>query len=152
MEENNTKRSKKIIIIVGIALVVIIAAVVTTLYIINKDQNKPEEVLNAYIDCLKNKDYEGMYALISDSTKERVDKDTYIARNKNIFEGIEATNIEISNVSSNIDRKASNYSVSYNMSFDTLAGNLAYSYTMTFDRQDDNKYYINWYSNLIFHS
>ena len=152
MEENNTKRSKKIIIIVGIALVVIIAAVVTTLYIINKDQNKPEEVLNAYIDCLKNKDYEGMYALISDSTKERVDKDTYIARNKNIFEGIEATNIEISNVSSNIDRKASNYSVSYNMSFDTLAGNLAYSYTMTFDRQDDNKYYINWYSNLIFPS
>lgn len=150
MEENNTNKTKKTIIIVAIAIVVIVVAALITLYFINKDQNKPEEVLNAYIDCLKNKDYEGMYALISDSTKERVDKDTYIARNKNIYEGIEATNFEISNVSSNMDKKASNYSVTYNMSFDTLAGSLAYNYTMTFDRQDDNKYYINWYSNLIF--
>lgn len=152
MEENNTKNNKKIIITVAIFLVIIIAVVVTTLYIINKDQNKPDEVLYAYMDCLKNKDYEGMYNMISNSTKERVDKDTYLARNKNIYEGIEATNFEITNVSTNIDKKSSNYSVTYNMSFDTLAGSLAYDYTMTFDRQDDNKYYINWNSNLIFPS
>lgn len=152
MEENNTKNNKKIIITVAILLVVIIAVVVTTLYIINKDQNKPDKVLYAYMDCLKNKDYEGMYNMISNSTKERVDKDTYLARNKNIYEGIEATNFEITNVSTNIDKKSSNYSVTYNMSFDTLAGSLAYDYTMTFDRQDDNKYYINWNSNLIFPS
>ena len=152
MEENNTKNNKKIIITVAILLVVIIAVVVTTLYIINKDQNKPDEVLYAYMDCLKNKDYESMYNMISNSTKERVDKDTYLARNKNIYEGIEATNFEITNVSTNIDKKSSNYSVTYNMSFDTLAGSLAYDYTMTFDRQDDNKYYIDWNSNLIFPS
>ncbi len=152
MEENNTKNNKKIIITVAILLVVIIAVVVTTLYIINKDQNKPDEVLYAYMDCLKNKDYESMYNMISNSTKERVDKDTYLARNKNIYEGIEATNFEITNVSTNIDKKSSNYSVTYNMSFDTLAGSLDYDYTMTFDRQDDNKYYINWNSNLIFPS
>lgn len=152
MEENNTKNNKKIIITVAILLVVIIAVVVTTLYIINKDQNKPDEVLYAYMDCLKNKDYESMYNMISNSTKERVDKDTYLARNKNIYEGIEATNFEITNVSTNIDKKSSNYSVTYNMSFDTLAGGLDYDYTMTFDRQDDNKYYINWNSNLIFPS
>lgn len=152
MEENNTKNNKKIIITVAILLVVIIAVVVTSLYIINKDQNKPDEVLYAYMDCLKNKDYESMYNMISNSTKERVDKDTYLARNKNIYEGIEATNFEITNVSTNIDKKSSNYSVTYNMSFDTLAGGLDYDYTMTFDRQDDNKYYINWNSNLIFPS
>ena len=36
------------------------------------------------------------------------------------------------------------------MSFDTLAGKLSYDFTATFDRQEDNKYYLNWYSNLIF--
>ena len=150
MKEENTKSRKKTIIIFVILIAVIVAFVFATLYFINKDQNKPEEVLNAYFNCLKNKDYEGMYALISDSTKARVDKDTYLARNKNIYEGIEATNYEITNVNINIDKKTSNYSVTYNLSFDTLAGSLNYDYTMTFDRQDDNKYYINWYSNLIF--
>lgn len=151
MEENATKKSKKGIIIAVVILVLIIIAGIVTWYILsNQDQNTPDEVLYSYMECLENKDYEGMYNLISDSTKERVDEDTYIARNKNIYEGIEATNITISNVSVNIDKLAKNYTVSYTMTFDTLAGELSYDYTMDFDRQDDNKYYINWYSSLIF--
>lgn len=145
------KKSKKIGIIVGIIIIVLLIAGCVAWYIIsNMDQNQPDEVLNQYIAYLKNNDYEGMYTLLSESTKARVDKDTYLARNKNIYEGIEATNIEISNISVGIDKKTENYGATYTMSFDTLAGKLTYSYTMTFDRQDDNKYYINWYSNLIF--
>ena len=48
-----------------------------------------------------------------------------------------------------LDKKAKKYEVTYTMSFDTLAGNLSYDFTATFDRQDDNKYYLNWYSDLI---
>ena len=151
MEENIAKKSKKGIVITSIIIIILIIAGAISWYIIsNMDQNKPEEVLNAYISCLENKDYEGMYTLISDSTKTRIDKDTYISRNKNIYEGIEATNIEVSNINVVSDNNSSNYTVSYTMSFDTLAGNLSNNYTMTFDRQDDNKYYINWNSNLIF--
>ena len=151
MEENSAKKSKKGIVITSIIIIILIIAGAISWYIIsNMDQNKPEEVLNAYISCLENKDYEGMYTLISDSTKTRIDKDTYISRNKNIYEGIEATNIEVSNINVVSDNNSSNYTVSYTMSFDTLAGNLSNNYTMTFDRQDDNKYYINWNSNLIF--
>ncbi len=151
MEEETKKSSKKIWIIIGIIVLLLLIAGGVAWYIIsNMDQNTPDEVFNAYIDCLKNQDYEGMYLLLSDSTKARVDHDTYIARNKNIYEGIEATNIEVSNITSNIDKKNKSYTVTYTMSFDTLAGELSYDYTMNFDRQDDNKYYINWYSNLIF--
>lgn len=147
------KKSKKIGIVVGIIIIVLLIAGGVAWYIIsNMDQNQPDEVLNQYIAYLKNNDYEGMYTLLSESTKARVDKDTYIERNKNIYEGIEATNIEISNISVGIDKKTENYGATYTMSFDTLAGKLTYSYTMTFDRQDDNKYYINWHSNLIFPS
>lgn len=151
MEEETKKGSKKVWITVTVVviLLLLIAGGVAWYIISNMDKNTPDEVFNIYISCLKNKDYEGMYALLSDSTKARVDHDTYIARNKNIYEGIEATNIEVSNVTSNVDKKNKSYTVTYTMSFDTLAGKLSYDYTMNFDRQDDNKYYVNWYSNLI---
>ena len=148
MEEENVKKSKKIAIIfvVIFIIVLIIVAGIAWYIVANMDKNKPEEVLNQYIDYLSNKDYEGMYTLLSDSTKNRVDKDTYLARNKNIYEGIEATNISINNI--DIDEETKN--ITYTMSFDTLAGKLSYDFTATFDRQEDNKYYLNWYSNLIF--
>ena len=146
MENEENKKSRKVLIIIIILLLLIVVAGCVAWYIIsNMDQNKPDEVLNAYINYLKTGDYEGMYSLLSESTKTRVEHDTYISRNKNIFEGIEATNIEINNLTYDEESK----SINYNMSFDTLAGNLSYNYTATFDRQDDNKYYLNWYSNLI---
>ena len=151
MEEENKKSSKKVGIIISVIIIILLIAGIIAWYTIsNMDKNKPDEVLYAYIDCLKNQDYEGMYSLISDSTKQRIDKDTYLARNKNIYEGIEATNIEISNVETTINKKPEKYSVKYTMTFDTLAGKLSYDYEMDFDRQDDNKYYINWDSGLIF--
>lgn len=151
-EENNKKSSKKVGIIVSVIVIVIllIAGGITWYILATRDQNTPDEVLNAYIACLSNKDYEGMYNLLSESTKARVDKETYLARNKNIYEGIEVANIDISTIVVNIDKKNKTYTASYTMSFDTLAGKLSYPFTMTFDRQEDNKYYINWYSNLIF--
>lgn len=151
MEEENKKSSKKVGIIISVIIIILlIAGIIAWHTISNMDKNKPDEVLYAYIDCLKNQDYEGMYSLISDSTKQSIDKDTYLARNKNIYEGIEATNIEISNVETTINKKPKKYSVKYTMTFDTLAGKLSYDYEMNFDRQDDNKYYINWDSGLIF--
>ena len=151
MEEENKKSSKKVGIIISVIIIILLIAGIIAWYIIsNMDKNKPDEVLYAYIDCLKNQDYEGMYSLISDSTKQSIDKDTYLARNKNIYEGIEATNIEISDVETTINKKPKKYSVKYTMTFDTLAGKLSYDYEMNFDRQDDNKYYINWDSGLIF--
>ncbi len=148
---DNKKRNKVIWVVVSIIIAIILIASITAWYIIsNMDKNQPDEVFNQYISYLQNKDYEGMYSLLSESTKSRVDHDTYVARNKNIYEGIEATNISISNINVNADKKSSTYTVMYTMSFDTVAGSLSYDYTMSFDRQDDNKYYINWYSNLIF--
>ena len=125
MEEENNKKSKKVAIIISVIVVLLLIAGGVTWYIIsNLDQNTPDEVLNAYISYLNNKDYEGMYTLLSESTNSRVDKDTYIARNKNIYEGIEAANIAISDLAVNIDKKNSSYTVTYTMSFDTLAGEL----------------------------
>ena len=147
MEETNKKNSKKIkIIITVIIFILLIAAGIAWFIISNMDKNTPEEVFTSYINFLNNKDYEGMYSLISDSTKTTVDKDTYISRNKNIYEGIEAANIQVSNIIYNKENK----NISYNMTLDTLAGSITMDNTASFTRQDDKKYYINWSSSLIF--
>lgn len=147
MEETNKKNSKKIkIIITVIIFILLIAAGIAWFIISNMDKNTPEEVFTSYINFLNNKDYEGMYSLISDSTKTTVDKDTYISRNKNIYEGIEAANIQVSNIIYNKENKT----ISYNMTLDTLAGSITMDNTASFTRQDDKKYYINWSSSLIF--
>ena len=147
MEDKVPKKSRKLLIVFIILLILILIGGVSAWYIIsNMDQNSPDEVIYSYISCLMINDYEGMYSMLSESTKSRVDHDTYIARNKNIYEGIEASNIEMKNLTYNEEDKT----VNYDLTFDTLAGSLTYNYTATFDRQDDNKYYLNWYSSLIF--
>ena len=147
MENKVQKKSRKLLIVFIILLILILIGGVSAWYIIsNMDQNSPDEVIYSYISCLMINDYEGMYSMLSESTKSRVDHDTYIARNKNIYEGIEASNIEMKNLTYNEEDKT----VNYDLTFDTLAGSLTYNYTATFDRQDDNKYYLNWYSSLIF--
>lgn len=147
MEDKVQKKSRKLLIVLIILLILILIGGVSAWYIIsNMDQNSPDEVIYSYISCLMINDYEGMYSMLSESTKSRVDHDTYIARNKNIYEGIEASNIEMKNLTYNEEDKT----VNYDLTFDTLAGSLTYNYTATFDRQDDNKYYLNWYSSLIF--
>ena len=150
MENDTKKKSYKKFIILIIILIFIIAGISVCIYISNMDKNKPDEVLMSYIECLQNKDYEGMYSLLSDKSKSNIDHDTYISRNKNIYEGIEATNFNISNIVIGKANQDKSKEVTYTMKFDTLAGNLSYNYSATFERQEDKKYYLDWSSNLIF--
>ena len=126
MEDKVPKKSRKLLIVFIILLILILIGGVSAWYIIsNMDQNSPDEVIYSYINCLMINDYEGMYSMLSESTKSRVDHDTYIARNKNIYEGIEASNIEMKNLTYNEEDKT----VNYDLTFDTLAGSLTYNYS-----------------------
>lgn len=142
--------TKTKVIIIVISIIVLLAliggGVYWYIFILNADQNTPEDVFTQYVSYINEQNYEEMYNLLSDSTKERVEKQTYLDRNKNIYEGIDAENVTISNLSYDKSTKV----LSYNMSLNTSAGKISFSNTASFDRQDDNKYYLNWYSNLIF--
>ena len=142
--------STKTIVIIVISIVLVLAliggGVYWYIFVLNADKNSPEEVLTQYVSYINEKDFESMYMLLSDSTKERVEKQTYLDRNSNIYNGIEATNVTISDL--NYDKE--NKQLFYTMSMNTMAGNITFDNKVTFDRQDDNKYYLNWYSQLIF--
>ena len=144
------KMSTKTIVIIVVCVILLLALIGGGIYwyffILNADKNTPEEVFNQYVAYINEKDFESMYNLLSDSTKNRVEKQTYLDRNSNIYNGIEAANVTISDLSYNKENKQ----LFYTMSMDTMAGEITFSNKATFDRQDDNKYYLNWYSQLIF--
>ncbi len=108
---------------IGIAVVLVVAIAVGAFFFMKKKSSqKPEDTLNAYVELLNSKDYEAMYDLISSDSKDNISKDDFVTRNKNIYEGIEAQNIEVkvSETSKDGDEATS----SYNTDMKTVAGDI----------------------------
>ena len=137
--------NKKIIIgvVIGIIALAIVGGIIATVVILNQDKVTPEEVLTQYMACIEKKDYETMYAL----TDGKADINTFFARNKNIYEGIEANNIKI-NIT-NVTKNDGVAQVTYTTEMNTIAGNMNFVNSAYMVRED-GYYKIKWYSNLIF--
>jgi len=86
---------KKKVVILGVAIAVVAAAVITGLILFNNKKENPEAVLNEYIQYINNKNYEGMYKLIDSSSQQSISSADFAARNKNIYEGIDAGSVSI---------------------------------------------------------
>lgn len=81
---------------------------------------RPQAVLARYYKALSAGDYEKMYAMVRGADGGSVDRDTFLARNKNIYTGIEAKNITISDVQESDD------GLTYTVQMDTVAGQLSF--------------------------
>ena len=49
----------------------------------------PEQVLKSYMNCICQKNYSEMYEMITNESKETIDKEDFVKRNSAIYEGIE---------------------------------------------------------------
>ncbi len=139
-------KNKKIAIIV-LALIVIIAAIIACVVIFNMPKEKPEDVLNSYISMINDKNYEGLYSMISAKSKQNISEEDFLTRNENIYEGIDAVNIniEIQEVTNNSNETA----IKYKESMDTSAGKIEFTNTATLVKED-KEYKIDWSSAMIF--
>ena len=140
------QKSKKVIIL--IAMIVTVLIIVTVCFFIwyNSNKTNPEEILIAYVDDLKNQNYEAMYEKIS--KKNNVNKEKFIARNKNIYEGIEAKNISISIAKTT--KEGDRAQIIFSTSMQTIAGEINFSNTANLVKNKENSYEIEWSSSLIF--
>lgn len=136
-------KNKKILISIIILIVVVIATVVVIL--LNKQKVTPEDILKEYMAQITNKEYDAMYEL---TTKETA-KEDYITRNKNIYEGIEVSKIDI-NVAK-ISKSGKEAEVIYTNVMNTVAGEISFSNTANLVKEN-NTYKIKWSSNIIFPS
>ena len=137
------EKNKKIII--GIITILILAIAITISVFALSNNKKPEDTIKAYFSKLSNKDYEAMYEMLSKSSKESITKEDFINRNKNIYEGIEAENIQIEIKDINKEKTT----INYNIKMDTTAGEIELENTMTLIKEaKENK--IVWSSKDIF--
>lgn len=137
-------KNKKIIVLIILIIVLIILGI--TVYI-NKTKLKPEDTLKTYISLINEQKYEEMYNLISEKTKTEITQEDFIKRNKNIYEGIDAININIENI--NVEKEKGNIKITYNENMSTSAGEIRFSNTAKLVKED-KKYKINWSSSIIF--
>ncbi|MCL1803809.1 MAG: penicillin-binding transpeptidase domain-containing protein [Eubacteriaceae bacterium] len=113
--------------------------------------DKPEDLLAAYFSYAGLSDYSRMYGMLSKESKALTSFESFEARNKNIYSGMQAENISIeilrvSRYPSNAAKQAR--AVDYTVSMDTLAGALVYENQSIFTKEG-NEYCLEWSSSVI---
>lgn len=139
-------KNKKIII-ATILTIILLIVIVLTVNIIKSKGKKSEEALNKYISLINEKKYEEMYDLISQSSKSQITKEDFVKRNKNIYEGIDAVNINIELLEKNKEKDITK--IKYNESMNTSSGDINFTNTAKLVKEN-KEYKINWSSSLIF--
>lgn len=101
---------------------IVLLAVLIALAVWNNRQT-PEWVLNRYMQYVNEGRYEAVYdELLSDKAKSYTDRQTFIDQYRNIYGGIEARNIKMSNLEKS-DESTDNYTyLKYDYEMDTVAG------------------------------
>ena len=139
-------KNKKAIIIALVAIIIICAIVGIIVYI-NITKSKPEDTLNAYVSLINEQKYEEMYNMISNESKGQISQEDFVKRNKNIYEGIDAVNINIEITET--AKENGIYKVTYSESMSTSAGTISFTNTAKLVKED-KQYKINWSSSMIF--
>ena len=119
-----TNNNKKMYMILGAGIVMIIIAAVLFFILTGKSETS---VLKDYYAMIEEKNYEGMYDLLSSGSKEANSKENFIERNKKIYEGIEAKDIEIEIQEEKDD------ALSYQVTMKTVAGEAKFENTTYFE-------------------
>lgn len=150
-QEKHKKRRRKsslpiILTIVAVVLIAVIAGALVLLAL--GEKSTPEDTLTEYTRLLNERDYEGMYALLDADTKERVTESEFTERNRNIYEGIEASDIQIS-VKGEPSEKNGKTELTYDTRMDSLAGKMEFGNRVQFTKEE-GKYCMSWDSTVIF--
>ncbi len=141
-------KKNKILIIIGIIAILITIGIITTLSL-TKSKNKPEEIWQQYVSYINEQKYEEMYKMLTEESKSQITQEDFVSRNKNIYNGIDMTNMKIQITSvekenSTIDK------IVYNQTMDIATGKIEFSNTVRLTKDKEKGYAVNWSSSLIF--
>lgn len=135
-------------IILAIVVVVTIVGSIAT-FVITRTTNKPESIWEQYVAYINEQKYDEMYDMLTDDSKSNISKDDFVTRNKNIYDGIDMTDMQVQITS--VEKENSNTSkISYNQTMDTDAGKVEFDNTVRLTKDREKGYLVNWSSSLIF--
>lgn len=145
------KRKTNIIRITGLVIILISIGVICFLgarAIIRITREKPEDLIVKYMAHIEKQEYDAMYSMIDQKNSYIDGKESYLERNSKIYEGIEVSNLKLSNIALK-KRNGKNVMVSYETSFDTIAGQVHFENEAEFIYTKGG-YKLLWKDNLIF--
>ncbi|MBS5195592.1 MAG: hypothetical protein KHY93_00310 [Clostridiales bacterium] len=114
-------------------------------YYRQKMWDTPKEILETYMECISQKEYEKMYDMVNKEASGNISEEDFVKRNSAIYEGIEADDLKINVLE--YDKKEK--SVTYHTSFDTPAGTIDFDNEASFIKGKKG-YEIIWEDSLIF--
>ena len=104
-----------------------------------------EDIIKEYMGYIEKKEYQKMYALLDEASKDKVKQEDFITRNQNIYEGIEAEKIQL-DIPEEQDK---DQPLSYRVTMDTLAGEITYD-ADTFFEKEKGQWHLVWDDSVIF--
>ena len=90
-----------------------------------------------------------MYQMLSETSKQQISQEDFITRNKNIYEGIEMSDMEVQ-ITGVEEEDSKTSKITYNSTMNTEAGKVEFSNIVRLTEDKEQGYTINWSSNLIF--
>lgn len=141
----------KIAIIVTIILLIIVDALflyAVHIYAYPSEEEiveNPEDVLVEYFSLIQQEKYDDLIHLINIPNSYSVD--SFTARNRNIYQGIKASDIKMEIISTEIEEDEA--IITFHNSMNIRGGSLDFNNTASLTKGDDDHYKINWSSELI---
>jgi cell division protein FtsI/penicillin-binding protein 2 len=144
------RKNKKGLLIGGITagVVVILAGGGVLAWKLLINTTPPQETVKNYFALVEKKQYDKMYDMLSESSKEKISKKKFTERNQNIYEGIEAKDIKIS-IPEKEKLKGNPVTVKYSETMETSADEISFDNAVTLQKED-GEYKIDWDSTIIF--
>ncbi|MEG0220924.1 MAG: penicillin-binding transpeptidase domain-containing protein [Clostridia bacterium] len=143
-------KKKAVISIISLAIILVLGISIYASFsiYIKKEKEKPQKALKQYMSYIEKEKYEEAYEMLSKPSKQKISKEQYIKRNKNIYSGIglKEIRIKINSVQKVVNKEQQ---IAYGSTLNTLAGEIAFSNSCTFAKEE-KQYKLNWTSNQIF--
>ena len=134
-------KNKKIVIKIIIILLIIIAVIATVIILNKQKEENAKTALCDFVNLINEKNYEEMYNKVNLSS---MNKEDFINRNKNIYGGIDSSNIQVD--ITDVKKENNEYKIYYHEKMFTLAGEVNFDNNVTITKD----YKLNWSSSFIF--
>lgn len=143
-KKKRKQQKKRVLCLVSVVLVAVVGAGGVLLYKKMTEKTR-EDIIKEYMGYIEKKEYEKMYALLDEVSKDKVKQEDFITRNQNIYEGIEAEKIQL-DIPEEQDK---DQTLSYRVTMDTLAGEITYD-ADTFFEKEKGQWHLVWDDSVIF--
>lgn len=138
-------KNKKVVIGLIVLAVVVLIIVATVILINHNNESQAKQTLIDYMNLTNEKNYEAMYEKVTNLNG--VNKEKFITRNQNIYEGIDSKDISIE--IKEVAKEDDEYKIKYHQKMYTQAGKLEFDNSVNMVKQD-KEYKLIWSSKVIF--